>query len=243
MNNLNRNTGFLLIFEALLLFVPLFILGTAIDWPASLDEPATAILPRIYEQASTVQSGYVIYMIYSLLFWPVSLLIIHRAAGSDDYGPLLRIAAGLGIASAVLRTLGIIRWLVPMPVLAEQYVDPATSEATRESIIVTYNMLNDYAGSVGEILGVSLFAALWALIVGYVILRDGRLPRWLGGFGVVAGAGLMIPIVEMFGTDAGPFVTISVVVLHLWLLALGITVLTGRLPAVQPVTSVPAYPS
>ena len=66
-----KNTAiFLLVFEALLLFVPLIILGNAINWPASLDEPASVNLPLILEQFPAMFTGYSIYFVYSLLFWP-----------------------------------------------------------------------------------------------------------------------------------------------------------------------------
>lgn len=39
---LRRSTAILLLIEFLLIFLPLIILGAAINWPASLDEPASA---------------------------------------------------------------------------------------------------------------------------------------------------------------------------------------------------------
>ena len=232
--SLHRVTGIFLIIQMLLMFVPIAILGSAINWPASLSQPAANILPLIREQASAVRLGYLIYLIYSILFWPTALLTARVVAGNDTYGPLLRIAVGFGIASAVARTLGIIRWLVAMPALARLYTDPATSEATRETITVVYHTFNDYAGSVGEVLGVSFFAALWVALVSVAILRSGVLPRWLGYFGLVAAAALFLAIVELFGVDLGPLMSVSVVVIHFWFLAAGVVLL--KLKATQPGT-------
>ena len=64
-----------------------------------------------------------------------------------------------------------------MPALATLYIDPTISTGTRESIAVVYLALNDYAGSVGEVLGVSLFAGLWLAIVSLRILQTRVLPR------------------------------------------------------------------
>ncbi|MCU0491392.1 MAG: DUF4386 domain-containing protein [Chloroflexaceae bacterium] len=230
---LARWAAVLLVVEALLFFVPLAVLGAAINWPASLDAPASELLPLLVQQADAVRTGYFAYLLYSILFWPVALLVIRTVAGGDTLSPLLRMAAGFGIASAVARTLGIIRWLGPMPVLAQQYVDPAATEATRASINVSYTMLNDYAGSVGEILGVSLFASIWALLVGIAILRSAHMPRWLGLGGLVVAGLLATPLVEIWGIDAGPMIAISVMGLHLWFLALA-AVFTFRKG--QPVT-------
>ena len=230
--SLYRWTGLLLIFEALLFFVPVIVLGNAINWPASLNEPASVNLPLIVEQAGAVQFGYFVYLIYSILFWPVSLLMVRAVAGRNDYGPLLQMAAGFGIASAVLRCLGIIRWLVPMPVLAQQYIDPTSSEATREAIVVIYQMLNDYAGSVGEVLGVSLFAALWLLLLSIAMVRSSNeqhgLPRWVGLTGLATSFLVALPILEMFGFDLGPLIAITVTIFLVWLLAAGIVLLRKK---------------
>lgn len=220
-HSINRWAAILLLGEAFLIFAPMAILGPAINWPASLGEPAQVMLPLIYAQAGAVQLGYFIYLLYSILFWPVALLTVRVVAGSDSFNPALRLAAGFGIASTVLRTLGIIRWLFPMPVLAALYVDPATSAQTQETIAIVYHMLNNYAGFIGEVLGVGFFAAMWLTLVSAVMLRQGQLPRWLGWFGLVAALGLFSSILEMFGVDLGAFITVTVSLLHFWFMAAG----------------------
>ncbi|MEM7345499.1 MAG: DUF4386 family protein [Chloroflexota bacterium] len=206
----------LLTIEFLLLFVPLIVLGMAINWPASLDEPASVNLPLILEQAAAVKFGYLTYMIYSVLIIPVAFIISHIVAGFGPPNTLLKIANGFAIGSAVLRVLGIIRWLIPMPILARVYTDPASSEGTREAVAIMYDMLNAYAGSVGEVLGVGFFAALWVGITAYVILRDGTLPRWVGGFGLITAVALTAGLLEIVEVDAGAFLTINVTMLHFW---------------------------
>lgn len=220
-SRLNRTTAGILILEGLLLLLPVIILGGAINWPVSLDEPASVMLPLIQAQADAVRLGYFIYLIYSILFWPVSLLVTRVVADGDTYSPMLQLAVGFGIASAVLRTLGIIRWLFPMPVLAQLYTDPNTSAQSQEMITIVYQTLNEYAGSVGEVLGVSLFAAIWFVLISLVILRLGTLPRWLGIFGLVAALGLFSSILELFDVDLGAFITITVSVVQFWFLAAG----------------------
>ncbi len=168
------------------MFIPIGVLGSAIDWPKSLGDPAAKMLPILVQNATAVRFGYLVYLGYSILFWVVAMLVIRVLERETSGSSWLRIASGFGIASAIARCLGIIRWLVAMPALATLYTDPSISAATRESIAVVYRALNDYAGSVGEVLGVSLFAALWLAIVSLNILQTGVLPRWLGFFGLVS---------------------------------------------------------
>jgi hypothetical protein len=212
--------GWLLIAESLLIFVPLTVLGSAINWPKSLSDPADKILPLLVEHASAVRFGYLIYLVYSILFWVIASLTIRVLSDEESDSVWLRVANGFGIASSVARCLGIIRWLVAMPALATLYTDPTISTGTRESIAVVYRALNDYAGSIGEVLGVSLFAGLWLAIVSVRILQTRILPRWLGFLGLVSATLLGVQLARLL--DLGAFISVSVSVLQLWFLAMGI---------------------
>ncbi|MEL7237093.1 MAG: DUF4386 family protein, partial [Chloroflexota bacterium] len=104
------------------------------------------------------------------------------------------------------------------------YVDPTTSEATRESVSVMYDMLNGYAGSVGEVLGVGFFAALWVGVTSFVIVRNGTLPRWLGYYGLATAVALMAGLLEIAGVDIGIFITVNVTMLHFWWLFIALII-------------------
>ena len=85
---LNRVTAAVLLIEAFLIFVPMYILGNAINWPASLGDPAADVLPRIVEHAAAVRNGYFVYLIYSILFWPLSVLTIRVVQGPGPLSPI-----------------------------------------------------------------------------------------------------------------------------------------------------------
>ena len=215
----------LLLIEFLLIFAPMVILGAAINWPASLDQPASINLPLILEQAGAVKVGYLLYLIYSVLIIPVAFTISRIVGGPHAANTLLKIANGFAIGSVVLRALGIIRWLAPMPVLAQVYIDPATSDATREAVTVMYEMLNAYAGSVGEVLGVGFFASLWVGTTSVAVLRNGALPRWLGVYGLVTALALSAGLLTIFDIDPGMMLTVSVSLLQFWWLFIALIVL------------------
>jgi Domain of unknown function (DUF4386) len=221
-------TGWLMIAESLLIFVPLTVLGSAVNWPKSLSDPASKILPLLVQNASAVRFGYLVYLVYSILFGVIALLVARALHDEKSDSIWLSIAGGFGIASMITRCLGIIRWLVAMPALATLYTDSTISTATRESIAVVYRALNDYAGSVGEMLGVSLFAGLWLAIVSLRILQTKLLPKWLGFLGLVSATLLAVQLAKLFGVDLGAFISISVSVLQLWFLVMGIVLLRWR---------------
>jgi hypothetical protein len=217
-----KQAGALLVLEGLLLFVPLYILGTSINWPASLDERASVNLPLILENYGSMMAGYSIYLLYSVLFWPVAYLTGRVIVGTELTNSLFRIANGFAALSALARSLGIVRWLFTMPVLARFYVASDATQPTKETISILYELLNSYAGGVGELLGVSLFAVLWLILICVIIVRNSEWPSWLGYFGFITSTFLLLNFLEVLGVDLGPMITISVALLHLWLLTTAI---------------------
>lgn len=225
---LRRAAIVLLIIEFFLMFPPLIILGAAINWPTSLDEPASVNLPLVLEQYVAVMAGYGIYLVYSLLFWPVAYLTGRVITGGDTENALFRLASGFAALSALARALGIVRWLFAMPVLAQLYTAPTAAPELKASISVTYEMLNAYAGGTGELLGVSLLAAIWLVLISILIIQKANWPDWLGYFGFVAAISLFLNLLEVIGIDVGPMATISVALVQFWMLAAAIVFFRRR---------------
>ncbi|HSH05043.1 MAG TPA: DUF4386 family protein [Anaerolineae bacterium] len=233
MQTLRKSTGALLLLEGLLLFLPLIILGGAIGWPETLGDPASSMLPLIFEQAGPTRLGYFIYLIYSLLFFPVVVLAARVAVGNDQDNLYVRFAVGFGAASALARCIGIIRWLIPMPALAVAYTAPGVTSETQATISIIFDMLNNFGGSIGEILGVSMFASFAILSIAILILKNNAMPAWTGYFALISFAMLLIPAVEIFGIDPGIFLTISVLVIQFWFMIVSAYLLTtAQSPAV-----------
>jgi hypothetical protein len=182
----HRATSLLLVVQFILMYATLGILAPTINWPASLDEPASVMLPLLIEQRAAVAAGYTSYFVSALLLIPIALLLGHVLRASDS--ALLRVGTGLGVLAGLAKLLGIGRWLLLMPALATAYVDPQSSASTREAIAITFETFNAYAGGVGEALGVALLSGLWTALVSMALLRAPQFPRWLGIFGLIAAA-------------------------------------------------------
>jgi Domain of unknown function (DUF4386) len=213
-----RFTALLLLVQGVLMFAPLAILGSAIGWPASLDEPASRNLPLILEQDGAVKLGYSLYLLYSILFWPLAALLSKVLARGEN-SAILSIASGFGALSALARASGLLRWLVAMPALAQLYVN--APPAARDALNAVYVALNEYGGSIGELLGVNLFAALWIGLTSLHIWQSRVLPRPIASFGFVVSLGALLPWLEVYGLDLGPVITLGVTGVQLWLLVLG----------------------
>jgi hypothetical protein len=203
------------------------ILGAAIGWPASLRLPASVVLPLIVEQATAVAIGYWSYLISSLLMIPMALLV-RRVLDPGRASTLVSVATVLGVLSGLIKPLGIIRWLTAMPTLARAYVEPTATDAQRQTIVLIYTTLNDYAGGIGEVLGVAILGGLWALLIGLRLARGGRPLAWLGWAGIVAGLTSLVSVAQAAGLLSGPWSTVSGSLWYLWVLAFAVLLLRSR---------------
>ncbi|MEM9603039.1 MAG: DUF4386 family protein [Pseudomonadota bacterium] len=211
--------GVITLIQSVLIFVPMVILGNAIDWPNSLDFAPAVALPLILEQLPAVRLGYGVYLFYSVAWVAVGAGLVWAVRDNHSaLGPLAVTAIALITVSALARAVGIIRWLTASTVLAEAYPS-ATPEAAR-TIELIQSAVNAWGGAVGELLGVSLFAAGWLVCVSVLLLRQRSLPRWLGATGLLAAGLLATPVVELFGFTAS--IALATSALHTWLMVAGV---------------------
>jgi hypothetical protein len=194
-----------------------FVLAPSIDWPASLGLPAAEMLPLLLERFAAVFSGYSLYLAHAVLLIPAAVAL-HVAL--DLRGVLGGTATAFGALAGFAKMFGIVRWLFVMPALAAAWVAPEASEATRAAISVTFDALNAYAGGVGELIGVGLFAGIWTVLLSFALLRRGW--RATGLFGLVAAAGLFTTLPSVLGIESAILLTLSGIVWQVWTATLAV---------------------
>lgn len=213
--------AFVLLLQGFSIFAPMAVLGGAIQWPDSLDYAAARMLPLLLEQLDAVRLGYGLYLGYSLLFLVTGVLTVRLAARPGPLGILGLIAIGAASVSTLARAIGIIRWLTGSTVLAEAYSVQGLSPDARAAIEAMQAAMNAWGGAIGETLGVAAFAAIWAISVSLIILRDRQLPAWAGLTGLVAGVVVALPGLELFGVAPPVSIVLSTTGIQLWFMALG----------------------
>jgi len=215
--SLARATVGLALAQTLLFAIPMIVLGRAIGWPASLRLPAEQALPLIAAQADAVLLGYSAYFLVSLALIPLAFALRawFRTQGLDGW--LLDAVAFTGAAAGLFKTLGIVRWLSVMPMLAGEF-ERAGDPVRREAIALTYRTMNAYAGAVGELLGVQILSGLWLVAVAFLLRRTGH--RWLGGLGLLCGALFLATALRLVWPAAGMLQSAAVPLALVWFLAL-----------------------
>ncbi|MEM1387453.1 MAG: hypothetical protein AAF626_04450 [Pseudomonadota bacterium] len=212
-------TSGLLLLQFATMWAAFFILAPAINWPASLDEPPSVILPLILDQSVAVFAGYLSYLIHALALIPLAILL--RDALRLD-GAMGRMVVALGVLAGFAKAFGIVRWLFLMPGLAAAYTDPSATPATQAAIEVVYGAFNAYAGGVGELLGVGFFAGVWTIVISVAVLRMGW--TWIGYAGFGAAALLFSTLLSVVGIESPLMLTLSGILWQFWTLALAITI-------------------
>lgn len=219
-----RWAGLVSVLQGLLIFIPTFVLGAAISWPDSLDDPASVALPRLLENEGAVRAGYFAYLVYSILF-VVSISLLSHLVFDKNAGILMRIIIALAIASALARSIGIIRWLFPMYDLADMW-NISTSEEQRYTLSVAFETLNSYGGTIGEVLGVSIFAALAILLLSIGNMRQRTLPYWFSILGVISALGLLWSSSEVIGIEPNDSaIFLGTTIVQIWFLFIGLWLL------------------
>lgn len=199
-----RALAVLLIAEALLAFAPAAVLAPAIGWPASLRLPAAEQMKAVAAAPEAGALGYGLYLLYSVLIAPVMIALAARAFGGL-HRPLAATVAAFAVLSALARSVGILRWLTVMPVLAAMHAGGDAAARAQAELIFT--ALNAWGGGIGELLGVSLFMA-----PSLGLLCLGRLPGWLS----LPGAAVALALAAL---PLGMPVSAAVTGLSLWMVA------------------------
>ena len=213
----HRVAAFLFLVQSVCMWGAFFVLAPSINWPASIDLPASEMLPLLLEKFPFVMSGYSLYLLHALVLIPLAV-VLHSALGLS--GPLGSTAVVFGVLAGLAKSLGIVRWIFMMPGLAASWVAPDASVATQAAISVIYEAFNAYAGGLGEVMGVGFFAGLWTLILSVALLDRGQ--TVLGFMGLAAAALLFVSLGSVLGIEMPILLTVSGIFWQLWTAALAL---------------------
>ena len=231
-------TALLLIIVPVLFNVFFFLLQSSFGYPDILREPADTILRQFAAGGTSLLAIWYGFALTPALFIPAAVLL-RRAFPGDS--PLLSLATPFAVVAGMAQVLGLLRWPFLVPGLAQAYLDPAASDATREAVVVVFSAFHQYAGvAVGEHLGY-LSTGAWTLVIAGAMLAGAPFRPWLGWIGIAAALGILAGLLEPAGFALGGTINAFAYILwSLWLIATAVFLL--RVPVATALTSLVVQP-
>lgn len=207
------------------------LLARSFDYPDILRRPTAEVLERFIAGGSRLILTWWAFAMSAVLLAPTAVLV--SASLVDANATLLTVATAIGLLAALVQFLGLIRWPLAVPHLAREMADPASSASKKEAVDVIFQTLNRYLGvAVGEHLGY-LFTGLWTGLVGIAVIQSDQLPAAFGVLGLVLAPLFLVGSMEFVGPNekegwklAGTLIPIAYIGWSLWLLAVGVALLT-----------------
>lgn len=196
MKRTNALTGSLFLIFPLLIQVPYGILTATFDYPHILREPAAIVLRRYAEASPSLP---LVWYAYGIAILPLLVAITLLPSSATTRRPgWLKAATSLGVASAVLQMLGLLRWVVLVPLLAKAHVSArAAEQAAIEMVFLAQNQLLGVL--MGEHLG-QILLALWTAGVALSLSQGTRFERVHQGLGLLAAALFLLGSGESLGS-------------------------------------------
>ncbi|MCC5640075.1 DUF4386 domain-containing protein [Nostoc sp. CHAB 5844] len=227
-SHLVKITGILFIALVVLLNIPYMLLIQNFEYDDILREPVDYVLQRFQAGGAGLIATWFTFGFAALLFIPASTLL-HKIIAQDDM-PYLATATLIGALSGILQSVGLMRWVFVVPVLANLYTSSTATTATREAVSVVYQAVHQYGGVViGEYLGQTLLV-FWTMGVGIAMLHSPLFKSWVAYFGLMTVPLLLLGQSELFATVIPGFpvlqaTPIGFVLWEVWLLIVGISLL------------------
>ena len=204
------------------------LLARSFSYPDILRQPAGTILTRFAAGGTQLVVQWWAFALTALMMVP--LVVVMGSVFAT--GPLRTLAITTGLLSALVQTLGLMRWPFVVPLLARRYLDPRATQSQRESVELLFEVLHRYLGiGVGEHLGYLLTGA-WTILTGVLVIGSPVLPAWLGWLALPIGVSLLIGALEFVGANeakgwalAERLTPIAYIAWSLWLVACGVALL------------------
>lgn len=217
-------TGMMLIVTPIAFNTTFFLLQKAFSYPDILRQPTDIILRSFQDGGASLRRLWYAFTFSAVLFTPVPILV--HEVFLPDAPSFLAIGTVIGVLAGVFQTLGLIRWPFLVPFLAETYTDPKSTQATRDSVAVTFQAFHRYAGvAIGEHLGF-IFTSVWTVLLSIAIIQTQVVSSLLGWLGILPALGVLSGVFEETGFKAAGMVNaISYILWSIWLIAFGIAVL------------------
>ncbi len=216
MQNVNSKkiTAVLLIAHVVLLYGCYMILQSVFDFPEILRRSTGEIFALFHKNRSAIIPTYYGFTLTGVTFILISLFS-YRALKKTDRD-ILFVASIVGTICGLLQAMGYVRWAFLIPVLDNNFHNPALTQSGKESMDMILESFHTYAGvALGENLGF-VFQGLWTIFFSIALIKHSAFNKWFGRVGIISGIGILIYSLEQFGGAFSSLGIINIIVQSLW---------------------------
>ncbi|CAM3973558.1 DUF4386 family protein [Smaragdicoccus niigatensis] len=211
----NSVTAALLVAAAVGMNLVFGVLGAVFDYPNVLAKPAADQLTMFRHNEVAVVTCFALLALTAALLIPIAIRV-----GALASSRAMRVAVVAGIAAAIVQVIGLARWPIVVPFLADRAAHGDTHAVSQ------FEMLGNVVGGwIGETLGY-LLTATWTVLV---VVALTQLPQWFRVTGVVSAGLIAVGALVKFdvpGADIANF--LGYVVWSGWLIAFAVLLRNGR---------------
>jgi hypothetical protein len=180
---------------------------------------AAATATNILTHRGLFQLGFAVYLIEMACQIGMTSLFYDLLKPAGKSVSLL--AAFLGFAGCVIKTVGRVFFITPLFVLGGAHYLSVFSVEQLQALALLFLKVNDHGAAIALV-----FFGFYALLTGYLILRSTFLPRILGVLSVLAGFGWLTFLYLPLGYRLFPYIAalglLGAASLILWLLVFGV---------------------
>ena len=180
---------------------------------------AAATATNILAHSSLFQLGFAVYLVEMACQIAMTALFYDLLKPAGRIVSLL--AAFLGFAGCVIKTLSRVFFIAPLLVLGGAHYLSVFSAEQLQALALLFLKVNDRGAAIALV-----FFGFYALLTGYLIIRSTFLPRILGALSVLGGLGWLSFLYLPLGYHLFPYIAalglLGALLLILWLLLVGV---------------------
>ncbi len=219
-------TGIVAIVGALMLGTGFAMLGKFFGYPDIIREGSSVLLTSLHEKKAFVP--YLYYLVglggVALIFFSVLFKRIIEVNGQKSV--LADMGMISGIICGVLLYIGIQRYFVLFPFLAEQYVNHS---ANPETIDLVFQSFSKYVGFTVTEHSMFNFLCLMVIFFSTAMIKSGVFGKWLGYIGIVFACMLLYGSLEVINVPLGFLINrIASKCIIGWLLGVGVSLVVAK---------------